>query len=142
MERRARKWAGGILAAALLTTGGAAQQVNAKQAPLTAPACGINLRLLVISADGNEQFDFASNPNCSPTACKGAIQTYLDQLGVPYETLIASTGVTSAAKLTSLTIVFANLFDVGGLPALPFLSFGFLVANADLLWTRLRPSSS
>jgi hypothetical protein len=51
-------------------------------------------------------------------------------------TWIACTGV------YSLTIVFANLFDVGGLPALPFLSFGFLVANADLLWTRLRPSSS
>ena len=38
----------------------------------------------------------------------------------------------------SLTIVVAYIFDVGGLPALPFLSFGFLVANADLLWRRLR----
>lgn len=38
----------------------------------------------------------------------------------------------------SLTIVVANAADVGGLPALPFLSFGFLVANADLLWRRLR----
>ena len=38
----------------------------------------------------------------------------------------------------SLTIVLANVVDVGGLPALPFLSFGFLVANADLLWRRLR----
>ena len=37
-----------------------------------------------------------------------------------------------------LTIVIANAADVGGLPALPFLSFGFLAANADLLWTRLR----
>ena len=34
----------------------------------------------------------------------------------------------------SFTVVFANALDVGGLPALPFLSFGFLVANADLLW--------
>jgi hypothetical protein len=38
-----------------------------------------------------------------------------------------------------ITIVIANAIDVGGLPALPFLSFGFLVANADLLWGRLRP---
>ena len=38
-----------------------------------------------------------------------------------------------------LTVVIANAADVGGLPALPFLSFGFLVANADLLWRRLRP---
>jgi hypothetical protein len=37
-----------------------------------------------------------------------------------------------------ITIVIANAADVGGLPALPFLSFGFLLANADLLWTRLR----
>ena len=39
----------------------------------------------------------------------------------------------------SLTLVIANLADVNGLPALPFLSFGFLVANTDLLWRRLRP---
>jgi hypothetical protein len=38
----------------------------------------------------------------------------------------------------SLTVVIANAVDVSGLPALPFLSFGFLVANADLLWRRLR----
>jgi hypothetical protein len=37
-----------------------------------------------------------------------------------------------------LTIVIANAADVNGLPALPFLSFGFLVANADLLWRRFR----
>ncbi len=43
-----------------------------------------------------------------------------------------------------ITIVIANAADVGGLPALPFLSFGFLLANADLLWTRLaaRPRSA
>jgi hypothetical protein len=43
------------------------------------------------------------------------------------------------------TVILANALDVNGLPALPFLSFGFLVANADLLWRRLRkpaPSSS
>jgi len=38
-----------------------------------------------------------------------------------------------------LTVVVANVAAVGGLPALPFLSFGFLVANGDLLWRRLRP---
>jgi hypothetical protein len=42
----------------------------------------------------------------------------------------------------ALTIVIANAANVGGLPALPFLSFGFLVANGDLLWRRLRPASS
>jgi hypothetical protein len=41
-----------------------------------------------------------------------------------------------------ITIVIANAVDVGGLPALPFLSFGFLLANADLLWMRLRPRST
>lgn len=41
-----------------------------------------------------------------------------------------------------LTVVLANAASVGGLPALPFLSVGFLGANADLLWTRLRGSSS
>ena len=30
--------------------------------------------------------------------------------------------------------------DVDGLPALPFLSFGFVLANADLLWRAIRPS--
>ena len=41
-----------------------------------------------------------------------------------------------------LTIVIANAADVGGLPALPFLSTAFLGANADLLWRRLRPRST
>ena len=40
----------------------------------------------------------------------------------------------------SLTLVIANVADVSGLPALPFLSFGFLFANADLLWRRFRPA--
>ncbi len=38
-----------------------------------------------------------------------------------------------------LTLVLANAVDVDGLPALPFLSAGFLLANGDLLWRRLRP---
>jgi hypothetical protein len=38
----------------------------------------------------------------------------------------------------ALTIVIANAAHVGGLPALPFLSLGFLAANADLLWRRRR----
>jgi hypothetical protein len=38
----------------------------------------------------------------------------------------------------SLTLVLANATNVSGLPALPFLSAGFLLANCDLLWRRLR----
>jgi hypothetical protein len=37
-----------------------------------------------------------------------------------------------------LTIVLATWWDVSGLPALPGISLGFLVPNADLLWRRLR----
>lgn len=40
------------------------------------------------------------------------------------------------------TVLLANALDVGGLPALPFLSFGFLAANADLLWARRRSAGS
>jgi hypothetical protein len=40
----------------------------------------------------------------------------------------------------ALTIVVANAADVGGLPALPFLSAGFFLANGDLVWRRLRSS--
>jgi len=47
-------------------------------------------------------------------------------------TWLATTG------MYSLTVAIANAADVGGLPALPFLSVGFLGANADLLWRRLR----
>jgi hypothetical protein len=39
------------------------------------------------------------------------------------------------------TVVLAQAVHVDGLPALPFLSFGFLVANADLLWRSIRPSA-
>jgi hypothetical protein len=44
----------------------------------------------------------------------------------------------AVTAMYSLTLVIANAANVDGLPALPFLSFGFLAANADLLWTRLR----
>ena len=36
------------------------------------------------------------------------------------------------------TISLATAFDVGGLPALPLLSVGFLLPNADLLWRAVR----
>jgi hypothetical protein len=56
-------------------------------------------------------------------------------------TWVATTGV------YGLTVVLANAINVDGLPALPFLSFAFLVTNADLLWRALNrraaaPSSS
>lgn len=51
----------------------------------------------------------------------------------PAWTWLAMTG------MYSLTLVLANLVDSKGLPALPFLSAGFLLANGDLLWRRLRP---
>lgn len=41
----------------------------------------------------------------------------------------------------SVTVVLANALEVGGLPALPFLSFGFLAANADLVWRAIRTSA-
>ena len=50
----------------------------------------------------------------------------------PGWTWLAMTG------MYSLTLVLANATDVNGLPALPFLSAGFLLANADLLRRRLR----
>jgi hypothetical protein len=36
------------------------------------------------------------------------------------------------------TMTLATAFDVGGLPALPLLSLGFLAPNADLLWRAVR----
>ena len=53
----------------------------------------------------------------------------------PFWTWLAMTG------MYSLTLVLANATNVSGLPALPFLSFGFLLANCDLLWKRLRRAS-
>ena len=37
-----------------------------------------------------------------------------------------------------LTLALATWWGVDGLPALPGISLGFLLANADLLWRRLR----
>ena len=47
----------------------------------------------------------------------------------------------ATTAMYSLTVVVANIAHVGGLPALPFLSLGFFLANGDLIWKRLRPSS-
>jgi hypothetical protein len=38
-----------------------------------------------------------------------------------------------------VTLTVTAYTDVVGLPALPLLSLGFLAANADILWRRLRP---
>jgi len=44
----------------------------------------------------------------------------------------------ATAGMYSLSFVIVVAAQIDGLPALPFLSFGFLLANADLLWRRLR----
>ena len=36
------------------------------------------------------------------------------------------------------TLALTVAFDIGGLPALPLLSLGFLAPNADILWRKLR----
>jgi len=36
------------------------------------------------------------------------------------------------------TLALAVWLDLGGLPALPLLALGFLLANCDLIWKRLR----
>jgi hypothetical protein len=41
--------------------------------------------------------------------------------------------------LLGLTLVLTATTDVGGLPALPAICFGYLAANADLFWRELRP---
>jgi hypothetical protein len=53
----------------------------------------------------------------------------------PGWTWLAMTG------MYSLTLVLVNALNVDGLPALPFLSAGFLLANGDLLWRRFRRGS-
>jgi hypothetical protein len=40
------------------------------------------------------------------------------------------------------TVAIAEWTDLAGLPALPALSLGFLLPNADLIWLRLRPRPS
>ena len=47
------------------------------------------------------------------------------------------TGLAMTA-LIGCTLILAVTTDVGGLPALPAVAFGFLLANADLLWHALR----
>ena len=54
----------------------------------------------------------------------------------PGWTWLAMTG------MYSLTLVIAQATSVNGLPALPFLSAGFLLANGDLLWRRFRLRSA
>src|SRR5262249_45242957 len=55
----------------------------------------------------------------------------------PRWTWLAMTG------MYGLTLVLANATDVNGLPALPFLSVGFLLDTAALLWQRLpRPPTA
>src|SRR5205823_1759882 len=51
------------------------------------------------------------------------------------------TGWTWAAMAASfgVTLALSVWLDLGGLPALPGLSIGFVAASADLLWRRLRP---
>ena len=51
-------------------------------------------------------------------------------------------GWTFAGMLVGLglTMILSTWWDVNGLPALPGISLGFLVPNADLLWGRLRRS--
>jgi hypothetical protein len=44
----------------------------------------------------------------------------------------------ATTALLGLTLVLASTFDVAGLPALPAISLGFLLPNADLLLARLR----
>jgi hypothetical protein len=51
-------------------------------------------------------------------------------------TWLATTG------MYGLTIVIATAASVDGLPALPFLSLGFLATNADLLWRAIRSGDS
>jgi hypothetical protein len=58
-----------------------------------------------------------------------------------YRLRVAATFISTSALL-ALTIALAVAFDLGGLPALPAVSLGFLLPNADLLWRawRDRPS--
>jgi hypothetical protein len=48
----------------------------------------------------------------------------------------------ATTAMYGLTVIIATAADVGGLPALPFLSAGFLAANGDLLWRAIRSGDS
>jgi hypothetical protein len=54
------------------------------------------------------------------------------------------TGLTWVCLVAGLggTMVLATELDVGGLPALPLLSVGFLLPNADLLWREVQRARS
>ena len=62
----------------------------------------------------------------------GAAARWALRVPVTWLALVASFGVTMALA------IYVDPLDLGGLPALPLLSLGFLAANADLLWARLR----
>ncbi|MEP6893475.1 MAG: hypothetical protein ABI927_06800 [Gaiellaceae bacterium] len=44
----------------------------------------------------------------------------------------------ATTALLGITLALTSAFDLGGLPALPAISLGFLLPNADLLWRRWR----
>ena len=46
----------------------------------------------------------------------------------------------ATTSMYGVTVIIATAAHVGGLPALPFLSVGFLAPNADILWRQLRRS--
>ena len=54
------------------------------------------------------------------------------RVGWTWAALVASFGTTMALA------VWGDPFGIGGLPALPLLSIGFLLVNADLIWRYLR----
>jgi hypothetical protein len=54
-----------------------------------------------------------------------------------FQLRVGWTWITTTALL-GLTIALTTTFDVAGLPALPAISLGFLLPNADLLLARLR----
>lgn len=55
-----------------------------------------------------------------------------------FELRVAATWIGMTTAL-SATLVATYAFDLNGLPALPAISLGFLLPNADLLWRTLRP---
>jgi hypothetical protein len=63
----------------------------------------------------------------------GAAARWNLRVGWTWVCLTASIGATMA---------IATWWDVGGLPALPLLSLGFLLPNADLLWRAVRDRSA
>ncbi len=64
----------------------------------------------------------------------GAAARWALRVPLTWVALVASFGVTMTLA------IYVDPLEIGGLPALPLLSVGFLVANADVLWRRLRPA--